>query len=74
MRTIIYTSFMYLIVTCFSSDICSKPYPWLENYNDSNSIENRIPPPDGYKRSDTTPDSFTDWLRQLPLKDENAKV
>ena len=74
MRTLVYISFIHLIVTCFSSDICSKPYPWLDNYNDSNSIENRIPPIDGYRRTDAIQNSFTKWLRRLPLKDENAKV
>lgn len=71
---IIYTSGIYLFSVCIYCHIYADPYPWLDNLNDSNSIEYRITPPDGSGRTDATEDSFTKWLRRLPLKEENAKV
>jgi len=66
--------FILLIGTCFCYDIYAEPYPWLENHSDTNTIEKRIPPPDGFHRKEATEDSFTHWLRQLQLKDANAIV
>ncbi|MDZ7262043.1 MAG: DUF4846 domain-containing protein [candidate division KSB1 bacterium] len=43
-------------------------YPWLEAYNSSEAIVNRIPVPDGYERINTLAGTFEDWLRHLPLK------
>ncbi len=49
-------------------------YPWLTGYNASNSLENRIAPPEGFKRTSVTANSFADWLRSLPLKSGNPAV
>ena len=46
-------------------------YPWLVQqshiYNATDSIEKRIPLPEGYKRVPVQPGSFQEWLRGLPL-------
>ena len=49
-------------------------YPWLERYEQSESIVNRIPVPDGYERINTIPGTFEDWLRWLPLKEGRPPV
>lgn len=49
-------------------------FPWLEYYNPGNSIENRIPAPEGYERVEVTSGSFGEWLRYLPLKKEGSPV
>jgi hypothetical protein len=60
------------LIGLFSSAIpgFSQPYsyPWLERYEQSESIVNRIPVPDGYERINTIPGTFAEWLRWLPLK------
>jgi len=49
-------------------------YKWLENYDSTQSIESRIPVPDGYERIETAPGSFANWLRHLPLKKGNPAI
>lgn len=49
-------------------------YSWLSSYKASNSIENRIPVPEGYKRIEVKVGSFADWLRHLPLKEGKPAV
>jgi len=49
-------------------------YPWLERYRQPENIVNRIPVPDGYERINTTPGTFADWLRWLPLKEGRPPV
>jgi hypothetical protein len=43
-------------------------YTWLNNYDVRNSLLYRIKTPKGYKRVRVEPNSFSDWLRYLPLK------
>ena len=74
MRIIICTFYIFLIVTFFCCSISAQPYPWLIDSNDSNTIKNRIPSPEGFHRVETDTGSFTHWLRNLPLKDRDAKV
>jgi hypothetical protein len=46
----------------------SQTYPWLEKYDSTNAIIHRIPVPDGYRRIESPPNSFAEWLQYLPLK------
>ncbi|MEO1339021.1 MAG: DUF4846 domain-containing protein, partial [Myxococcota bacterium] len=41
--------------------------PWPTS-DDSVSLSKRLIPPDGYRRQHAAPDSFTAWLRRLPVK------
>lgn len=52
----------------------SHSYPWLEAYDSSEAIVNRIPVPDGYERVKTVFGTFEDWLRHLPLKKGRTSV
>ena len=52
----------------------SESYKWLESYDRSNALENRIAPPDGYVRSECAQDSFCKWLREIPLKPSGSPV
>lgn len=47
-------------------------YSWLPKYNYQVSITNNIIPPDGYSRIKDSNDSFTSWLRHLPLNKNNT--
>lgn len=49
-------------------DTTGKVYAWHKSYNRVQSILNRIPPPDGYKRIQGEKGDFATWLRGLPLK------
>ncbi|MFK7904635.1 MAG: DUF4846 domain-containing protein [Chitinophagales bacterium] len=49
-------------------------FPWLQNYSEINTLVNRIAPPEGYERLSTAENSFSDWLRHLPLKEGNPPV
>jgi len=42
-------------------------YPWLEQAP-GETLADRIPPPEGYRRADVAAGSFAAWLRGLPLK------
>ena len=52
----------------------SNPYKWLEEYDSTQGITRRITVPDGYERVASTPGSFADWLRKLPLKKGNPPI
>jgi len=49
-------------------------YPWLKALDPAQAIVKRIAVPPGYARTPAAPDSFQDWLRQLPLKPAGAAV
>ncbi len=49
-------------------------YSWLSNYDGSNALEDRIPPPKGFDRTPCEAGSFCEWLRKLPLKAEGSPV
>lgn len=69
---IVLSTILIFLFGLFSSAIHGSPQPysylWLERYEQSESIVNRIPVPDEYERINTTPGTFEDWLRWLPLK------
>jgi hypothetical protein len=43
-------------------------YPWLDHYDESETIAARFETPPGYLRDSLPPGSFGHWLRHLPLK------
>ena len=49
-------------------------YPWLSRAEESQTLGFRIPPPAGFERQPTAPDSFAEWLRNLPLKPDGSAV
>ena len=49
-------------------------YLWIQAYDSSQSICERITPPQGFQRVEAAQGSFADWLRHLPLKPEGSKV
>lgn len=52
----------------------SHSYTWLDKYEEPDAIVNRITPPRGYERIGLTSNCFGDWLRHLPLKQQNQAV
>jgi len=52
----------------------SASYLWLTEYSQSNALENRIAPPDGFYRKTCAEDTFCKWLRQVPLKPSGSPV
>ncbi|MCP4345578.1 MAG: DUF4846 domain-containing protein [Desulfobacterales bacterium] len=75
----IYRSLLLLIafIMITASSVFSSPvkYHWLMNkYNPSESVENRIAVPNGYKRTNAPKNSFKHWLRNLPLKKQGTAV
>ena len=57
----------------FDSSVHNK-YPWLSKYSPKNNIVNRIGLPEGFERAPVEKNSFADWLRHLPLKEDGSKV
>jgi Domain of unknown function (4846) len=49
-------------------------YSWHSNYDIKDALINRIPVPEGFKRTTEKTGSFADWLRFLPLKRGNPDV
>ncbi len=41
---------------------------WIENFDIENTLINRISAPEGYKRKVFNHNSFSNWIRRLPLK------
>ena len=54
----------------------AETYPWLQagNYGTGESIGERIPAPEGYKRIQAPKGSFGAWLQRLPLRSEGVPV
>lgn len=53
----------------------SAPYSWLTNdYQPSQSIAERITPPEGYQRIEVKSNSFAHWLRHLPLLEGKPQI
>ena len=75
MKRILFTFTALLILNGgFLSKVFALEYSWLENYNPTQTIEQRIPTPKGYERVPVPAGSFQEWLRKLPLKPEGAEV
>ncbi|HOT74838.1 MAG TPA: DUF4846 domain-containing protein [Candidatus Wallbacteria bacterium] len=53
---------------CAAPSAAGGKYLWLASYNEADSINSRIAPPAGYKRTAEEPGGFAEWLRSLPLK------
>jgi hypothetical protein len=68
---ILYILLFNLII---SLNLYGQDYLWLESYDSSQSIVNRIDVPDGFSRVRVESGSFGKWLRYLPLKKEGAKI
>ena len=49
-------------------------YPWSKNNINSETIQTRFKPPDGFKRVPVPSNSFGHWLRNLPLLPEGTPV
>jgi len=49
-------------------------FPWLNNYDPQQSLENQIHLPEGYQRIKVKNHSFGAWIRQLPLKSASMPV
>jgi hypothetical protein len=47
---------------------------WTQAYHSARSLENRVPPPDGFERVAVAAGSFGAWLRDLPLKEGRPAV
>jgi len=64
------------IITSFAltASTYSCPYPWSDGYEVCETLVNRIPIPEGYRRVKTTVGTFQYWLRNLPLKKEKPAV
>ena len=49
-------------------------YPWMKEGDKMEILANRIPAPEGFERKQNKEGSFAGWLRELPVKDEGARV
>lgn len=49
-------------------------YPWQREYKPAESLQTRIAPPEGFRRTDAEAGSFETWLRGLPLKSGRPPV
>ncbi len=47
---------------------------WLTGFDANNMLINRIEPPEGYQRKNSTINTFTHWIRRLPLKEGTPNV
>lgn len=64
------TIFLFLLIL----PLAVPKYNFVNNYQASQSVEQRIAVPAGYKRTELKPGSFGDWLRHLPLKPGRPEV
>lgn len=65
------------ILTLFfsiSSQAQPHTYKWLEENHNIQSLYSQINTPQGFSRVSLVQNSFGDWLRNLPLKDDTARV
>lgn len=56
------------------SDSTKNKYTWLDKYDIKQALRHQIPCPSKTKRIEVEPESFADWLRYLPLKQEGSAV
>ncbi|MHB9109218.1 MAG: DUF4846 domain-containing protein [Armatimonadota bacterium] len=64
---------LVLVLGLALAGLCTT-YGWLAKDDPANSLAQRIPPPNGYKRVPVERDSFAEWLRDLPLKPGHPPV
>ncbi|MBN1917121.1 MAG: DUF4846 domain-containing protein [Verrucomicrobia bacterium] len=55
-------------------EVSPNKYTWLEDWKLSNATAERVPVPDGYRRTEAAAGTFADWLRHLPLKEGRPPV
>jgi hypothetical protein len=71
-RSVIRSIVLLLVAAAVSARTGPAPqavsYPWLERPDPAQSLESRIPAPDGWARMTLSSGSFGEWLRTLPLK------
>ncbi|MBN1255566.1 MAG: DUF4846 domain-containing protein [Deltaproteobacteria bacterium] len=71
---IIALTFCTLVLFTTNSPGQPKNYPWLGEREPTTTIATEIPPPEGYKRIETSTNSFAHWLCHLPLKNKGIPV
>ena len=64
----------FIIIYILSSQISYSQYPWLKSNFDSETIQTRCQPPEGFHRVFVPPNSFGHWLRNLQLLPEGTPV
>jgi hypothetical protein len=62
------------LILIFINVLWGQTYPWVEQYDSTNSLCRRIPVPEGYVRIASPPNSFAHWLQYLPLKPAKPDV
>ena len=65
---------LLLITILFASQLFAQKYSWLESYDAENALANRIPPPEGFQRTEVDSGSIGEWLRNMPLKPGKADI
>ena len=67
-----------IIFLTWNSAICRADfhfkYPICMDYNVKNSLKRQIPVPKGYKRVTVGRDSFSEWIRYLPVKKRSLTI
>ncbi len=74
MRKIPYIILLIILTACYQKDKTSPitDISLIEPVATDYKYLNDIPPPKGYKRIVGNPDSFENWMRKLPLKDDKT--
>lgn len=63
-----------LLIGALALGGCSRPKPEPAAEADANTIPGRFKAPEGYEREKYLEDSYQEYIRKLPLKDEGAPV
>jgi len=63
-----------IFLLCFSDSSYPQVYKWLDEYDKSNAISDRIATLEGYERVKADSGTFENWLRYFPLKKGKSKV
>lgn len=58
----------------FESNEVAVSYPWLADTSSHQSLADRFPPPEGYRRVEVEEGSFAEWLRFLPMRPPGTTV
>ncbi len=68
------SNFFILIIYLLPSQIVYSQYRWSKKDINSETIQTRFQPPNGFQRVSIPPNSFGHWLRNLPLLHEGIPV
>ena len=74
MKSLSVLIFIICFIVCEVASGQQNSYYWLDHYDSTNSITERIPVPDGYKRVNPMHGTFAHWLQHLPLKESGSRV